>query len=160
MTFRFLIPLSLAFLALAACAPADKEAAGKTADDVSALAEETAVNTTEAAACPIIDSRNWHAWVDAMPGPDSKMTLHVVGEVDMPTPGYSFEWREGIADKSATPVQRLMLTATPPDGMIAQVITTEQVNYEGPAITKMYRGILVMCGGSVLADIPDVSIAE
>jgi hypothetical protein len=57
-------------------------------------------------------------------------------------------------------VQRLTLTATPPDGMTAQVITSEQVKYEGPAITKMYRGILVMCGGGVLADIPDVSIAE
>ena len=95
-----------------------------------------------------------------MPGPDSRHTLHVSGEVDMPTPGYAFEWRVSAADRSATPVQRLLLTATPPDGMAAQVITTETVRYQGPAIAKLYKGILVMCGARVLADIPDVSIAE
>ncbi|GJL92368.1 hypothetical protein [Hyphococcus sp.] len=160
---RLKIPLSsslapsLALLALTACAPANN--AGESDADA-VLEEDIIVDTAEVADCPVIDSRNWHAWVDAMPGPDSKPILHVSGEVDMPTPGYSFDWRDGAADRSATPVQRLMLTVTPPDAMTTQVITSEQVKYEGAAIAKMYRGILVICGGRVLADLPDVSITE
>ena len=157
MIFRTLALPGIALFMLSACSPAENSAEGETA---AAPEEEITSDMTDIASCPVIDSRNWHAWIDAMPGPDSNPALHVSGEVDMPTPGYRFEWREGAADRSATPVQRLMLTATPPDGMVAQVITTEPVRYDGPAIAKLYRGILVMCGGSVLADLPDVSIAE
>ena len=114
----------------------------------------------DAGACPVLDSRNWTAWVNAMPGPDASPTLHVTGDVDMPTPGFVFEWREGIADRSATPVQRLTLTATPPDGMVAQVLTTETVRYEGPALVTNYGGVIVMCGGEPLAEITDVTVAQ
>ncbi len=152
-----LISSCIALMALAACAPA--ETASEDSDEP-VVQDDVVVDGVDAAACPVFESRNWHAWVDAMPGPDSRHTLHVSGEVDMPTPGYAFEWRVGAADRSATPVQRLLLTATPPDGMAAQVITTETVRYQGPAIAKLYKGILIMCGARVLADIPDVSIAE
>ncbi|WDI32038.1 hypothetical protein PUV54_02390 [Hyphococcus flavus] len=110
--------------------------------------------------CPIVDSRGWKAWVNAMPGPDAQRTLIVMGEVDTPTPGYTFEWSVGVADRSAIPMQRLHLTATPPDGMAAQVITTEEVRYDGPAIAEQYRAVVVMCGEELLADITDVTVAH
>jgi len=65
-----------------------------------------------------------------------------------------------MADRSAIPLQRLHLTATPPDGMAAQVITTETVRYEGPAIAENYRAVAVMCGDVLLADITDVTTAQ
>lgn len=153
---------SIALVALAGCAAeteveeasASEEASPETAMD------EPAMASTESAACPVIDSRNWTAWVNAMPGPDSQMKLYVTGEIDLPTPGYEISWTEGMADRSMTPVQRLMLTVTPPDGMAAQVITTESVRYEGPALVKTYGGVIVMCGGSPLAEIDDVTVAE
>ena len=162
MTFRTLIMPGVAFFMLSACAPAENSAEGGTAasPESGAPEGENTTDMTEPSSCAVVDSRNWHAWVDVMPGPDSAPRLHVSGEVDMPTPGYVFEWREGAADRSATPVQRLILEATPPDGMTAQVITPEQVKYEGPAIARMYRGVIVLCGGAVLADLPDVSITE
>ncbi|PQA89039.1 hypothetical protein CW354_03565 [Marinicaulis flavus] len=110
--------------------------------------------------CPVIDSRDWKAWVNAMPGPGAETTLIVEGAVDMPTPGYTFSWEAGMADRSAVPAQRLHLTATAPDGMVTQVITTENVRYEGPAIAKEYRAAAVMCGDELLAEITDVVTAE
>ncbi len=110
--------------------------------------------------CPVIASRDWTAWVNAMPGPGAEATLIVEGAVDMPTPGYVFSWEAGMADRSAIPTQRLHLTATPPDGMVAQVITTETVRYDGPAIAKNYSGVMVMCGGELLAEITEIMTAE
>ncbi len=151
----FIPVASVAFLLTVACAPADV-ANGEAA----APEEDEMADGGEATDCPVIDSRNWSAWVNAMPGPDAKLTLHVAGEIDLPTPGYNISWQEGMADRSMTPVQRLMLTATPPDGMVAQVITTENVKYEGPALVKTYGGVIVMCGGEPLAEIDDVVVAE
>ncbi|WP_425407817.1 hypothetical protein [Hyphococcus sp.] len=114
----------------------------------------------DATTCPLIGSRNWKAWVNAMPGPDARPTLIVEGDVDAPTAGYTFSWQEGVADRSAVPFQRLHLTANPPDGMAAQVITTQTVRYEGPAIAENYRAVAVMCGEELLADITDVMVTR
>lgn len=159
--FRSVMVAGAALVALAACAQESESTQSPAADGEAATdAEEPATASDESSACPVLDSRNWTAWVNAMPGPDAKPTLHVTGDVDMPTPGYAFEWREGMADRSAMPVQRLMLTATPPDGMVAQVLTTETVSYEGPALTTTYGGVIVMCGGEPLAEITDVTVAQ
>ncbi|WP_375207202.1 hypothetical protein [Hyphococcus sp.] len=143
-----------ALLSIAACAPADVGGGDP-------MPPETgAPDGDDAMACPVIDSRDWAAWVNAMPGPDAKLTLHVAGEIDLPTPGYDISWQAGMADRSMTPVQRLILNLTPPDGMVAQVITTETVKYEGPALVENYGGVIVMCGGAPLAEITDVTVAR
>ncbi|WP_338446028.1 hypothetical protein V5F89_12855 [Pelagerythrobacter marensis] len=110
--------------------------------------------------CPVSDSRNWHAWVDRMPGPGSKATLNISGEVDLPTPGYSVSLRAGPADRAMPPGQRFALEATPPDGMVAQVVTPTEVRYRAPADYPHYREIIVGCGSTTLVTIPDVMIAE
>lgn len=114
----------------------------------------------EPTTCPIAGSRSWKAWVNPTPGSEGEATLVVEGEVDTPTPGYTFSWEAGMADRSAVPMQRLHLAVTPPDGMVAQVITTESVRYEGPAIAENYRGVAVMCGEELLAEIADVTTAQ
>ena len=165
MKYLSVIAMGAALFAAASCAPATDVDEGPGADDaaVTNAQEEDLMATgemNETASCPVLDSRNWSAWVNAMPGPDAKLTLHVTGEIDLPTPGYEVSWEEGMADRSMTPVQRLILTATPPDGMVAQVVTAETVAYEGPALVKTYKGVIVMCGGEPLAEINDVTIAE
>lgn len=140
--------------ALSGCA---QQAAAPNKD---APSEDESAMPDGGADCPVIDSRDWKAWVNAMPGPGAEATLIVEGAVDMPTPGYAFSWEAGMADRSMVPTQRLHLTAAAPEGMVAQVITTETVRYEGPAIAKEYRAVMVVCGDEVIADITDVMTAE
>ena len=110
--------------------------------------------------CAVIESREWHAWVNAMPGPDAKPSLIVTGDIVLPTPGYTAKLTASMADKSARPVQQLILDLTPPSGPVAQVLTPVSVRYDGPAISMQYRGVRIMCGGAMLTEIDDVPVAQ
>ena len=110
--------------------------------------------------CAVLESRNWSAHVNRMPGPDAAATLHVNGEIDLPTSGYTAVLREGPADRSAMPTQQLILDLTAPDGPGLPVVTTAAVRYQGPAIAAQYRSVAVMCAGRRLAEIADVPIVE
>ena len=65
--------------------------------------------------CPTV-SRDWQAWINAMPGPNAQCTLHITGSVDMPTPGYTVELVGGPADRMQPPGLRFRMEVTPPDG--------------------------------------------
>lgn len=153
-----LIAVALAFSAAQGCSQRSNTEGGETGPQ--SAGETEAAEPGEPTTCPILGSRNWKAWVNAEPGDDAEATLVVEGEIDAPTPGYTFSWEPGMADRSAVPMQRLHLTAAPPDGVVAQVITTESVRYEGPAIAQDYRGVAVMCGEELLAEITEVTTAE
>lgn len=132
------------FLALAACqtpAPAP---------------EPTPMPNPTPSACAVLDSRDWSAWINRMPGPDATPTLHVTGKVDLPNPGYTVTVRDGPADRSAQPAQQIIIETAQRSGMFTQVITTAEVNYVGPVIAPSYRAIRVMCGGRQLAEITDI----
>jgi hypothetical protein len=77
--------------------------------------------------CPVIESRNWSARVT--PGPAGARRLHVAGEIDLPTAGYTADWSEGPADRRMPPAQHLILELAEPDGMAAEVITSMAVEY-------------------------------
>ena len=110
--------------------------------------------------CPVVASRNWQAWINAIPGPDAVRTLNVTGEVDLPTPGYEIEVIAGPADRSAIPTQRLIIKTTPPSGMVTQVVTPETVSYAGPTIAQQYRAIMVLCGDQMIGEITDIPLAQ
>jgi len=129
------------------------------ADGDGAPGEGTAIDKPAMADCPVIGSRDWTAWIDAEPGPDAP-TLHIRGTVDLPTPGYAYDWRVGLADRALPPGQHMHLDFTAPDGMVTQVITSADVAYKGEATYTEYRMILVKCGGEVLAEITDVPVAQ
>jgi hypothetical protein len=113
-----------------------------------------------ASACAVGESRDWAAWVNRMPGPGATPTLHVTGKVDVPHGGYTVSVREGPADRSATPVQQIILETTLQPGMHTQAIATHDVHYQGPVIAQNYRAIRVMCGGRQLAEITNVTDAH
>ena len=138
------IPILAAALCLSACTPTEP-------------VPIAAVDPSQIRACPVIESRDWKAWIDAMPmvGTDGNR-LHIAGEVDLPTPGYSVELIPGPADRAMPPSQRFSLVATPPDGIVAQVVTPTPVRYQGKAMYPAYRSIKVSCGGKPLAAIPEV----
>lgn len=111
----------------------------------------------ESEACAVIGSRGWEAWVNKMPGPDMHPKIHVVGQVDVRTGGYTFEWQEGPLDRSAHPALRLTLVPIAPEGMALQAITTMEVKYEAPALASGYSRVLISCGGAPLAEIAPIT---
>ncbi len=139
--------VAITFIALAGCAADEPEPTAPPKPD-------------PVTSCPVIESRDWAAWVNAMPGPGAKAQLIATGQVTMPTPGYTVTLTAGIADRSATPTQQLILTATPPSGPVTQVLTTQPVRYQGPAISMQYRAVRIMCGGQMLSEIDDVPVAR
>lgn len=143
--------LILGLVVLAACGQAESESGAQPAD------ESTGAQSMN---CPVIDSRNWEAWINAMPGPDAQRTLIVVGEVDLPTPGFDVNVTPGRADRSAVPTQHAILSATPPDGVVAQVVTSYPVRLETPAIADNYTAVIVRCGDDVLAEITEIVVAQ
>ncbi len=110
--------------------------------------------------CPVLDSRNWHAWIDAMPGPDPERTLNISGEVDLPAAGYEASLKAGPSDRAMPPGQRFELELTPPEGMAAQVVTPTPVKYRAKASYPAYRVITITCAGQEIATMPDVMVAE
>ena len=144
--------IGLTGLLLMACDGPAQEAA------MAPVQNETTPQVTEN--CAVLDSRNWQAWVNAMPGPDAQPTLHVTGDVDLPTPGYTIEWRLGALDRMQPPGQRLVLSTTPPDGIVTQVVTTVGVAFAGETTITEYREVIVTCGGSIMVEIIRMNIGS
>ncbi len=122
-------------------------------------AEEPVLQVEEAPVtepCNVLASRDWEAWINKMPGPDAVPTVHVVGKVDVATPGYTFTWSVGPMDRSATPALRLRLSAAKPDGMVNQVITTEEVKYEGPVPGAGISRVIIGCGTVSIGEVRNV----
>lgn len=141
-----------AFACVAACSEG--------ADDTLMAQANQPAPLTQSADCAVLESANWQAWVDTMPGPDAKPTLHVTGEVVLPTPGYEITWSMGALDRRQPPAQRLKLSTAPPDGMVAQVITTVAVSYAMESPITEYRAVIVGCGDNTLATIVDVTVVQ
>jgi len=167
--------IMLAAAALASACAEKKQAAAEpaNAEPQAALAEPMTEPVAETvsdpvaespalmAGCPVIDSRDWSAWIDRMPKVDNPgPRLHVAGEIDLPTPGYAVAITEGPMDRAMPPGLRLILTATPPDGMTAEVITATPVKYEGPAAFDTYRAIYIVCEGEGIAEITTIDTVE
>ena len=108
--------------------------------------------------CPVMKTRHWHAWIDRVG--KEKSRLNISGEVDLPTPGYEVEWQPGILDRRVPPAQSITLSFSPPEGMVAQVITPTKLNFTMPTSILKYRSVIVYCGNQLLAKIPDVTPQE
>src|SRR5689334_3150631 len=98
------------------------------------------------AACPIISSADWAAWVNAMPGPGSSPKLIVIGKVTVPTGSYSIAWfTPDVAESD--PVQvTVRLNPLPPSGPATQAVTTMDVRGEWPSQPTVGL-VRINCGG-------------
>ena len=110
--------------------------------------------------CAVIESSDWKAWVNRMPGPGATPTLIVEGQVTLPTPGYAVTLKLGRADRSMTPVQQLILETTPPSGQVMQVLTPQTARIDTPAIGAKYKAVQIVCNGNVIAEITDIADAH
>lgn len=163
---RFALAAAASMLVLAGCqywpwkgdtastaVPVEAEEAAETSTEV-VTPEAAPVEETET--CAVLESRDWSAWVNRMPGPGAVPTLHVTGKVDVRSGGYSFEWQEGPLDRSATPALRLKLVPKAPDGMATMAITTEDVKFEKPLSGITYSRVIVGCGSITLGEISEI----
>lgn len=116
-------------------------------------AEAEAETAAEAeAACPVIDSADWRATLGPVEGAEGPQ-LVVEGRVTLPTPGWTVALEAGMADRSAMPVQRVVLTAAPPQMAVAQVLTDYELRLVTPALAPAYRGVIVDCAGLALVEV-------
>lgn len=105
-------------------------------------------------ACPVIASTGWRVATGMAAGGKDRV-LAVTGTVTLPTPGWRLELAQGAADRSARPVQHFQLLASPPAGIVAQVLTDYPVAAETPALGA-YGGVVIQCEGRVLAEITGI----
>jgi hypothetical protein len=108
--------------------------------------------------CPVIESSNWSAWVDAMPGPMNRPRLVVTGKVTVPTGGWRFAWRD-VRIMESHPVQvSVDLQPIEPTGMVTEALVTHDINFEWP-VPPPVGSVTIRCGGRVLAQIAPVDTA-
>ncbi|WP_372520162.1 hypothetical protein [Alteriqipengyuania sp.] len=113
----------------------------------------------ETASCGY-DSRNWQATIDRMPGPGAQPMLHITGEVDMPTPGYTVRLVAGPADRMMPPGLHFRFESERPDGIVPQVIAPTKVEYREQTPYSEIRRIIIGCGDETLATISPVPVVQ
>ena len=111
------------------------------------------------AGCAVLSSSDWRAWVNAMPGPGSRPTLVVTGNVTVPTGGYTFAWTDWRVMESYPVQVAAELRPLPPAGPATQALVTHEVRGELP-IDPPVGSVSVRCGGRVLATIAPVETAQ
>lgn len=108
--------------------------------------------------CPVIRSAEWHAHVDAMPGPNANPQLNVSGKVTVPTGGYRLALRMGEVMESY-PVQVIVyLDVVPPKGMATQALQTHEVHGSWRSEERV-GSVTIRCGRQVLARLSDIETA-
>ncbi|KEO90476.1 hypothetical protein EH31_10335 [Erythrobacter longus] len=106
-------------------------------------------------ACPVMEGSNFKAWLNMMPG-NGEPKLNVRGQVVFPSAGYTHELKLGILDRRQPPTQRLIIEVTAPSAPSAQVLTTQEVSGQFPALASKYQAITIVCGTKVLAEITEI----
>jgi len=149
MDIRTSFGLALAALSLAACG---------VFSDHSKEVPDGISPTESSVTCPVLESKNLKAWINAMPG-TTEPTLNISGEIVLPTGGYTVGVRPGPLDRRQPPTQRVILDLVKPDGAALQALTTETVSGQLSDALPAYRAVVVVCGDTTLAEITDIETA-
>lgn len=137
-SFTFVLAAGALLAPLAACSPAPAD---------------TPPPPEPVAACP--PTRNWTAWINAMPGAGAVPTLIVTGEAEIPA-GMVATLTEGPLDRMMPPGQRFNLALAPGSGPSSW----QQVRAEVKPAQTAYRMVLIGCDGKEIARIDEVGTAH
>ncbi len=159
--------MAAAALALAGCNSATEAPSGTNDNTVSGdntMNEALPASDTKVAneagqssiPCPLPNSRNWKAWVNAMPGPGAQRTLIVVGEVEVGSDGYGGRLTATHLDKMNPPVQHFDLNMVEKAGAKKgwQEVRADLGN------AGSYTAVVVDCHGEVAARIEPIIEAQ
>lgn len=149
--FRALIALAAALGggALASCQSSPSA-------DAPANALPESARSMESGTCDVLDSRDWASFTEHTAAPGLEPAIRITGKVDVPSRGYSFGWQWGPVDLTTEPAAlTLNLLAKAPEGVAAMAKTTEEVKYEGPALSPGYV-VRIKCGTTSLTEISEI----
>lgn len=113
----------------------------------------------ESTDCPILSSSGWAAHVNAMPGPNAKRTLHVSGNLRVPTAGYKASLKLGPVAETYPLNVTVLLDVTPPAGAAAEVISNVAVSGSWPVEGDVGR-VTIRCGGKTVGHVSPVTTAH
>ena len=111
--------------------------------------------------CPITASREWSAWVNAMPGPGGRVPVLIVrGKVVTPTAGYQVAFDRALQVRRGQPPQAFvtLFVAPPSGGATSQAASTHEVRWEWP-LNQPVGSVVVRCGDKTLAEITSIQTA-
>ena len=109
--------------------------------------------------CPITASSGWTAWINAMPGPDSRPRLVVRGNVTTPTGGHQVAFDRYMQIRESYPAQAFVtLQVAPPETPASTAQSTHEVRWEWP-LPQPVGSVLVRCGDKTLAEITRIQTA-
>lgn len=112
------------------------------------------------AKCPIARSGEWNAWVNMMPGPNARPTLHVTGKVVVPTGGYRIGFDPQLVIRESYPAQAVArLRVIAPAEMATQAVMTHEVRWEWP-LSQPIGTLEIVCEGETLTTISQVQSAH
>jgi hypothetical protein len=112
------------------------------------------------AACPITSSRDWAAWLNAMPGPGTQPKLIVTGKVVTATGGYQIAFDPRLQVTKNYPAEAFAtLNVIPPSGAATPAIVTQNVRWEWP-LNLQIGSVEIRCGDETLAHIEPVATAQ
>jgi hypothetical protein len=139
---------------LASCAPR-----AVATDPVPPIPSE-ASRTLPSSTCYAASSSDWHAWVNAMPGPGARPTLIVTGKVITPTGGNRAVFDSDLEIRESYPVQITATVRIVRAGNIATMaFTTHDVRGEWP-MSQPVGSLTIRCGDHTLAVISPVETAH
>lgn len=108
--------------------------------------------------CANLTGADFKAWVNAMPGPNSRPKLIITGTVTAPTGGYRIAFTD-LRVAESYPVQvTAELTAIPPAGSASQAVTRHEVRGQWPMGSPV-GSVTVRCGNTTLARLSPVETA-
>ena len=110
--------------------------------------------------CLISSSRDWTAWINRMPGPNSGPMLVVTGKVVTPTGGYQVAFDRYMQIRKAYPAQAFVTlnVAGPGGAQSSQAQVTHDVRWEWP-LNQPVGSVIVRCGDKTLAEITRIQTA-
>lgn len=122
--------------------------------------DQESIHKEHDVSCPVIESGKWHAWIDKFTQKKDNNRLIIVGEIILPTPGFTIDWKQGVTDRMNPPSLRLHLSATPPEGMVIQAIASVPVKINLETPIHEFRSVAIFCGDKKLAEIADVRLTD
>lgn len=110
--------------------------------------------------CPITSSRDWTAWVNRMPGPNSRPNLVVTGKVVTATGGFQVAFDRAMQIRESYPAQAFvtLYVADPDNSPVSQAQVTHEVRWEWP-LNQPVGSVVVRCGDKTLAEITRIQTA-
>ena len=140
---KYLLPASLLLMTFSCVSPP----ATSNTDKPIASKPDTPAPSMD---CRASNPKNVHMWINAMPGlgAGSRSPLHATFDVTTGTPGYQFALKVNRVMESSPEQVVLDLIATPPSGMVIQVVTQSKVNIKLADFPgSQGSSVQVNCGG-------------